>query len=306
MVQIGTIRRVQNQTSSRCSQRHLFLRRRALRKSRRWPRLDPVPVRQHFRDRYLVVYHQPDQDNGFSATLFYDTLEQKYVAAFRGTNEPFPDIAPSDLLLALGLSSLNTQEQHSAIASFFENAGLVDADGVARPEFAGKVDFVGHSLGGYLSLWAMYEFRDLFGEVFTFNGAGISAIPGSPDYQYISALMQENPLSPAQLGRIHNYFAEEGPELTANDLTFFRPGARQGVFIERKDLVGSVGFHSVGLMVESLAVYSLFSLVDQDVEAEGVRDMLYAMSNRSVGSLDRAVVALSDMLGEGYAFSGMR
>ena len=71
-----------------------------------------------------------------------------------------------------------------------------------------------------------------------------------------------------------------------------------------RDRVGSVGFHSVGLMVESLAVYSLFSLVDQDVKAEAVRDMLYAMSNRSVGSLDRAVVALSDMLGEGYAFSG--
>ena len=258
---------------------------------------------QAFADRYEVVYHQPDQDNGFSATLFYDTLEQKYVAAFRGTNEPFPDIVPSDLLLALGLSSLNPQEQYSAIASFLENAGLVDANGVARPEFAGKVDFVGHSLGGYLSLWAMYEFRDLFAEVFTFNGAGISAIPGSPDYQYISALMQENPLSATQLGRIHNYFAEEGPELTANDLTFFRPGGRQGVFIERKDLVGSVGFHSVGLLVESLAVYSLFSLVDQDVKAESVRDMLYAMSNRSVGSLDRAVVALSDMLGEGYAFS---
>ena len=119
---------------------------------------------QAFADRYSVVYHQPDQENGFSATLFYDTLEQKYITAFRGTNEPFPDIAPSDLLLALGLSSLDPEEQYSSIAAFFENAGLVDSSGAVLPEFAGKVDFVGHSLGGYLSLWAMYEFRELFSE----------------------------------------------------------------------------------------------------------------------------------------------
>jgi len=41
---------------------------------------------QSFADRYEVVYHQPDQDNGFSATLFYDTLEQNVVAASRRTH----------------------------------------------------------------------------------------------------------------------------------------------------------------------------------------------------------------------------
>ena len=260
---------------------------------------------QAFADRYSVVYHQPDQDNGFSATLFYDTQEQKYITAFRGTNEPFPDIAPADLLLALGLSSLDPQEQYSSIAAFFENAGLVDSSGAVRPEFLGKVDFVGHSLGGYLSLWAMYEFRELFAEVYTFNGAGISAIPGTPDYQYINTLVQENPLSAAQQGRIHNFFAEEGPELTANDLTFFRPGDRQGVFIERKDLLGTVGFHSAELLVDSLAVYSLFSLVDGNLASGDIAKLLYAMSNESVGSLDRAVTALSDLLGDGYEFAGI-
>ncbi len=258
---------------------------------------------QAFADRYSVVYHQPDQDNGFSATLFYDSQEQKYITAFRGTNEPFPDIAPSDLLLALGLSSLDPQEQYSSIAAFFENAGLVDSGGVVRSEFAGKVDFVGHSLGGYLSLWAMYEFRELFAEVFTFNGAGISAIPGTPDYQYINALVRENPISASQHSRIHNFFAEEGLELTANDLTFFRPGQRHGVFIERKDLLGTVGFHSAGLLVDSLAVYSLFSLVDESLAQEDIRTVLYAMSNESVGSLDLAVSALSNLLGDDYDFA---
>ena len=260
---------------------------------------------QAFADRYSVVYHQPDQENGFSATLFYDTLEQKYIAAFRGTNEPFPDIAPSDLLLALGLSSVDPQEQYSSIAGFFENAGLVDGSGVVRPEFAGKVDFVGHSLGGYLSLWAMYEFRELFAEVFTFNGAGISAIPGTPDYQYINALVQENPISASQQSRIHNFFAEEGLELTANDLTFFRPGQRHGVFIERKDVLGTVGFHSAGLLVDSLSVYSLFALVDENLAPEDIRTVLYAMSNDSVGSLDLAVSALSNLLGDGYDFASL-
>ncbi|MEE4146356.1 MAG: hypothetical protein V2I26_16245 [Halieaceae bacterium] len=258
-----------------------------------------------FARRYLIVYHQPDQQNGFSATLFYDSLEQKYITAFRGTNEPFPDIAPSDLLLALGLSSLDSQEQHSAIASFFENAGLVGSSGAVRPEFAGKVDFVGHSLGGYLSLWAMHEFRELFAEVFTFNGAGISAIPGTPDYQYINDLVRENPISPSEQSRIHNFFAEEGLELIANDLTFFRPGQRHGVFIERRDLLGTVGFHSVELLVDSLGVYSLFSLVDGNLASEDIRELLYGMSNESVGSLDKAVSALSGLLGDDYDFASV-
>ena len=258
-----------------------------------------------FSRRYTVVYHQPDQDNGFSATLFYDTVDQKYVSAFRGTNEPFPDIAPSDLLLALGLSSMDPQEQYSSIAAFFENAGLIDSSGAVRPEFAGKVDFVGHSLGGYLSLWAMYEFRDLFAEVFTFNGAGISAIPGTPDYEYINALVRDNPLSADQQSRIHNLFAEEGPELTANDLTFFRPGGREGIFVERKDLLGTAGFHSAGLLVDSLAVSSLFALIDPDVDSADIDGALYAASNQSVGSLARVVEALSALLGEGYQFAGV-
>ncbi len=260
---------------------------------------------QAFADRYSVVYHQPDEDNGFSATLFYDTLEQKYITAFRGTNEPFPDIAPSDLLLALGLSSLDPQQQYSSIATFFERAGLVDSSGAVRPEFAGKVDFVGHSLGGYLSLWAMYEFRELFAEVFTFNGAGISAIPGTPDYQYINALAQDNPISADQQSRIHNFFAEEGLELTANDLTFFRPGGRQGVFIEREDLLGTVGFHSVGLLVDALSVSSLFAMIDPDADPADIDKAMYAISNQSVGSLDKMVADLSNLLGDAYQFTGV-
>ena len=256
-----------------------------------------------FTTRYRVVYHQPDQSNGFSATLFYDTETQHYTAAFRGTNDFFPDFSPSDLLLALGLSSLSTEEQHSSIATFFENAGLLAGDGTVKPEFAGKVDFVGHSLGGYLSLWAMYEFRDLFAEVYTFNGAGISAIPGTPDYQYINQLMLDNPISSAEQGRIHNYFAEEGPELASNDLTFFRPGGREGIFIERRDLAETIAFHSMNLMVESLAVYSLFPLVDPTVKTEEVTPALYAISNESIGSLDIAVQGLSELLGEAYQFA---
>ena len=88
---------------------------------------------------------------------------------------------------------------------------------------------------------------------------------GAHTYQYINALVQENPISAAQQSRINNFFAEEGLELTANDLTFFRPGQRHGVFIERKDVLGTVGFHSAGLLVDSLSVYSLFALVDENL-----------------------------------------
>ncbi|MEZ5502966.1 MAG: alpha/beta hydrolase-fold protein [Halioglobus sp.] len=256
-----------------------------------------------FSERYNVIFHQPNQGNGFSATLFYDTVESKYTVAFRGTDQIFGVDGMSDVLLALSLSSALAGQQHSSIFHFLASAGLVDSNGVAKPEFVGKVNFVGHSLGGYLSLWAAYEFPDLFDEVFTFNGAGISNLLWASDLKQVQELVAENPLSAAKLGSIYNYYAEEGPEVVANDMTFFRPGERQGLFIERRDALSTAGFHSQSLIVDALGVYSLLSLVDPQFGFEDAKDVLYAMSNVSVESLDRCVRALSDLLGNGYDFS---
>lgn len=253
--------------------------------------------------RYQVIYHQPDELNGFSATLFFDSKESKYVAAFRGTNGLI-DVALADVFLALGFDELDQSGQRSSISTFFENAGLIDSNGQIHPQYAGNVDFVGHSLGGHLSLWATHEFTPLMASVHTFNGAGIAPNFLAPPFlQAASQFLLENALTQNEESRILNLFAEEGIEFTSNDLTFFRPGERQGLFIERETPVITAGFHSQSLLVNSLAVHSLFALLDEDIELEEVSNALYAMSWPSVGTLDKTVEALSDLMGAGYSFS---
>ena len=39
----------------------------------------------NFVNRFKLLAHQPNTEYGFSATIFYDTINANYVIAFRGT-----------------------------------------------------------------------------------------------------------------------------------------------------------------------------------------------------------------------------
>ena len=44
---------------------------------------------QRFFEKYDILIHQPNTHSGFSATLFYDKEQDRFVAGFRGTECSF-------------------------------------------------------------------------------------------------------------------------------------------------------------------------------------------------------------------------
>ena len=250
-----------------------------------------------FSTNYKVVYHQPNTENGFSATLFQNVVTGKYTIAFRGTESDMDFI--QDLALTLGTSTLDPRSQENYIGNFLSDAGILDASGEVNAEFAGNVDFAGHSLGGYLSVWAAYKYQDVFDQVYTFNGAGISRVgPIAP----ITALIVDNALDDSQQLRMHNLYGDEFYELVANHHTLYRPGESRPLFIESKPEEAVLN-HSMSLLVDSLAVYRLYSLLDDSLAIDDITDILSASNHETTQSLESAISALSGLLGDGFNFS---
>lgn len=94
---------------------------------------------QNFTKRYRIYFHQSNTTSGFSATLFYDTQEDKFVVGFRGT-----EFTESDIIQDFSLS-LNLNPQSSALLDF-----LIEVNRFVKIHNK-KIIFVGHSLGGYLA-----------------------------------------------------------------------------------------------------------------------------------------------------------
>jgi Ca2+-binding RTX toxin-like protein len=252
---------------------------------------------EDFRKNYRVVYHQPNKSNGFSATLFENIHTGKHSIAFRGTEGPMDLI--QDVALTTGVSTLLPQSQENAIGQFLQDAGILTEEGEIKAEYIGKVDFTGHSLGGYLSIWAGYKYQDLFDQVYTFNGAGISRVG---PIGLLNELSSSASLDASQQDRFHNIYGDELFELVANKFTFYRPGEYAGLFIENRPLSG-VANHSMSLLVESLSVYRLFSALDDGLATASITAILSASDNQSKNSLASAVTRLSNLLGDDFSYT---
>ena len=125
---------------------------------------------QNFAKRYKICFHQPNTKSGFSATLFYDTQKDIFIASFRGTE----GILSMDVIQDIALS-LNGNIQWLALFDF-----LKEVDQIIKL-YNKRIIFVGHSLGGYLAQMALiycdekYKDELLFSpsEVYTFNAPSI-------------------------------------------------------------------------------------------------------------------------------------
>lgn len=123
---------------------------------------------EEFVKRYKIYFHQPNTLSGFSATLFYDTQEDRFVVGFRGTE------GVMDIIQDLALS-LNANPQSSALLDF-----LIEVSRFVKI-YNKRTIFVGHSLGGYLAQWALIYCDSLHkdklkfspSEVYTFNAPSI-------------------------------------------------------------------------------------------------------------------------------------
>lgn len=124
---------------------------------------------QKFCKRYELIFHQPNTSSGFSATLFYDTQEDKYIVSFRGTETNMQSVI-RDIFQDISLT-FGHNPQSSDLLDF-----LKEVSKIVRNKNI-PIVFVGHSLGGYLAqvayIYCEKNYKETLAfspsEVYTFN-----------------------------------------------------------------------------------------------------------------------------------------
>ena len=118
---------------------------------------------KNFTSRFILLKHQKNDDEGFSATLFEDTENSnKRILAFRGT-----EITPGDLNADVQLTTNEIPAQVNSLINFFlDNVIPILKEGE-------KINICGHSLGGYLTQICAFTFAEYIDEIYTFNSPGI-------------------------------------------------------------------------------------------------------------------------------------
>ena len=116
-----------------------------------------------FTSRFRLLKHQKNDELGFSATLFEDTMDNnKKILAFRGT-----EITPEDLRADVQLTTNNIPDQVTSLIYFFmDNVIPILKEGE-------KINICGHSLGGYLTQACAFTFAKYIDEIYTFNSPGL-------------------------------------------------------------------------------------------------------------------------------------
>ena len=148
---------------------------------------------ENFLERYEIKAHQPNTITGFSATLFYDKVDDEYILAMRGTEGTFDKINDylTDGVLALSF----IVPQYDDMMKFYEYK-------VKHIVGNNKLIVTGHSLGGALAQYFTLSFHDdtinenrVVKETYTFNSPGINI----HSFAYIMKLLDiatpTNPIS---------------------------------------------------------------------------------------------------------------
>ena len=150
---------------------------------------DLSPRTKLFVNRYELVKHIPNQNSGFSSTVFYDTAKSNYIIGFRGTeikandliDDAFMAITSRALMQISALKSLQSS-MVEAINSHSLNLNSVDGEDEnslnLNQEQAShgpqEVILSGHSLGGHLAQIYAVTFKDSgVKELYTYNAPGI-------------------------------------------------------------------------------------------------------------------------------------
>ncbi|WP_141090752.1 Mbeg1-like protein [Campylobacter concisus] len=118
---------------------------------------------KNFTSRFKLLKHQKNDDEGFSATLFEDTMDNnKKILTFRGT-----EITPEDLYADAQLATNRITNQATSLIYFFmDNVIPILTEGE-------KINICGHSLGGYLTQVCAFTFAEYIDEIYTFNSPGL-------------------------------------------------------------------------------------------------------------------------------------
>ena len=144
---------------------------------------------ENFLERYEIKAHQPNTITGFSATLFYDKVDDEYILAMRGTEGTF--LEKEDFYADSKLFFKRVVTQYDDMMKFYEYK-------VKHIVGNNKLIVTGHSLGGALSQYFTISFHDdttgenpVVKETYTFNSPGINVLAAKIFGTYI-----QNPYLP--------------------------------------------------------------------------------------------------------------
>ncbi|TLE07199.1 Mbeg1-like protein [Helicobacter bilis] len=142
----------------------------------------------NFTNRFKLLFHQPNTDSGFSATLFKDTkaefADSEYILAFRGT-EDSKDIFEADVSLIGGVIP---KKQYLDMLDFYGEC--IEKSYITEST---PLIVVGHSLGGCLTQLFALSFAtpthsNIVKEIYTFNSSGAKKL----DFNAVLIDMNDN------------------------------------------------------------------------------------------------------------------
>lgn len=148
---------------------------------------------ENFLERYEIKAHQPNTITGFSATLFYDKVDDEYILAMRGTEGTFGKINDylTDAVLALSF----IVPQYDNMMKFYEYKVKNIVNGK-------KLIVTGHSLGGALAQYFTLSFHDdtinenrVVKETYTFNSPGVNIHSFAYIMKQLNIAIPTNPIS---------------------------------------------------------------------------------------------------------------
>ncbi|MBS6287647.1 MAG: DUF2974 domain-containing protein, partial [Campylobacter concisus] len=130
-----------------------------------------------FTSRFILLKHQKNDNEGFSATLFEDTKDNdKRILVFRGTEMNLTE-EPADIWADIMLASGHVPTQVNSLINFF----LDNVIPILKEDE--KINICGHSLGGFLTQACAFIFPEYIDEIYTFNSPGLlSKIKREEDY----------------------------------------------------------------------------------------------------------------------------
>ncbi len=228
--------------------------------------------------------------SGFSATLFYDTQENKKVLAIRGTNDVFDLITDAISVATIGSTAL--QYQYQDLKNFY--AGLVSSGVLGSGE---TFTVAGHSLGGFLTQAFAVDYSSVVSNAYTYNAPGIGG--------GIAELLEALGVTSASIdtSRTTNILSEYVIGGLGTML-----GSVKDIFIENG---GPIRNHSITTVSDSLAVYNLLAalqptltlndltpiLQNADYYDPSIFESLFGSSTNM--SLENIVNGMGDLFGAG-------
>lgn len=157
-------------------------------------------------------------------------------------------------------------------------------------ELNNNITIVGHSLGGYLanyvtttgdnynyiketrtfnapgfntSTMVMIELRKRLDEIInsnTSNLTGDDIIVIKNEIDDLSIKILNNPFNPNSFQKLNPFYAENGPELTSNDIVMFMPDSVNKIPMFITPQLIPTSTHGIGLLVKSSALYDTLSI----------------------------------------------